>query len=454
MEKNWLLPRRTFLKGIGTAVSLPLLEAMAPAKLVAAATGNNSGALPSGHPTRMAFVYVPNGVNMADWTPKSEGADFELPAILESLRPFQKDLQVLSGLAHRKADANGDGAGDHARASATFLTGVQARKTAAVDIRVGLSVDQVAAAKIGGLTRFPSLELGCDNGQQAGSCDSGYSCAYQFNLAWKSDSTPLPPEVDPRLVFDRMFSNGVAGEVEESRARRRPGGRSVLDFVLDDAKRLQNKLGATDRRKLDEYLTSVREIEQRIDRAEKFPPANPNYARPTGIPRDYEQHLRVMFELLALAFQTDTTRIATFMIAHDGSNRAYPFIGIGDGHHDLSHHGGDAGKKKKIARINQFHMRQFAYFLEKLESVREGNGTLLDHCMAVYGSGISDGNAHSHHDLPVILAGKGGGTITTGRHVRYPKDTPMSNLYLSMLDRMGAPAERFGDSTGVLPGLS
>ena len=441
------------MKGIGTAVSLPLLEAMAPSVKLFAAT-SSGGAHGSSHPTRMAFVYVPNGVNMTDWTPKDEGLNFELPYILEPLKPLQKDLQVLSGLAHRKADANGDGPGDHARASATFLTGVQARKTAAVDIRVGVSVDQIAAAKIGKLTRFPSLELGCDKGQQAGSCDSGYSCAYQFNLAWKGDSTPLPPEVDPKLVFDRLFSNGIAGEAEERRARRQLNNKSVLDFVLDDATQLRGKLGATDRRKLDEYLTSVREIEQRIEQAEKFAAANPDYAQPGGIPREYEQHLRVMLDLLALALQTDTTRIATFMIAHDGSNRAYPFIGIGDGHHDLSHHGGNEEKKKKIARINQFHVQQFAYFLERLKSVREGEGTLLDNCMVVYGSGISDGNAHWHHDLPVILAGKGGGTLTPGRHVRYAKDTPMTNLYLSMLERVGAPVERFGDSTGQLPDLS
>jgi hypothetical protein len=448
MNRNWQIPRRTFLKGVGTAIALPLLEAMVPVQVLAAASNQTR------KPLRMAFVYVPNGVNMADWTPKADGTDFELPHILEPLKAHQRDLQVLTGLAHRKADPNGDGAGDHARASASFLTGMQARKTAAVDIRAGVSVDQVAAARIGGMTRLPSLELSCDKGQQAGSCDSGYSCAYQFNLAWKSATTPLPPEVNPRIVFERLFSNGIAGESDEARAARQANHKSILDFVLQDARQLRSQLGVTDRRKLDEYMTAVREIEQRIERAEALGAARTDYAMPAGIPADYEQHLRIMFDLLTLAFQTDTTRISTFIVAHDGSNRSYPVIGVSDGHHDLSHHGGNLEKKTKIAAINQFHVRQFAYFLEKLKSIKEGEGSLLDHCMIVYGSGISDGNAHNHNDLPVLLAGHGGGALATGRHVRYTKDTPMTNLYLSMLDRMGVPAERLGDSTGKLANLS
>jgi hypothetical protein len=444
--KSSHIPRRTFLKGMGTAMALPFLEAMVPRARALAATTPKP-------PLRMAFLYVPNGANMADWTPAREGSDFELPAILEPLHAHRGELSVLSGLAHRKADPNGDGAGDHARASATFLTGVQARKTAAVDIRVGVSVDQVAAGAIGKQTRLSSLELGCDKGQQAGSCDSGYSCAYQFNLAWKSAGMPLPPEVDPRLVFERLFSNGIPGETAESAARRRLGRQSILDFVLDDARRLRGGLGTNDRQKLDEYLGSVREIEQRLENAEKFTAPRTDYARPTSVPRDYEQHIRVHCDLMALAFQTDTTRVATFMLAHDGSNRSYPFVGVSDGHHDLSHHGNNAEKKAKIARINRFHVTQFAYLLQRLKSVREGEGHLLDNCMVVYGSGISDGNAHTHHDLPVILAGRGGGTLRPGRHVRFPKDTPMANLYLSMLERMGVSTERLGDSTGVLNGL-
>lgn len=445
MNHNSQIPRRTFLKGVGTAMALPLLEAMTPSKLLAAA--------PPRHPLRMAFIYVPNGMNMADWTPGAEGTDFELPSILQPLKPHQADLQVLSGLAHRKADPNGDGAGDHARASASFLTGMQARKTAAVDIRAGVSVDQVAAAKIGNHTRLPSLELSCDKGQQAGACDSGYSCAYQFNLAWKSATTPLPPEVNPRVVFERLFSNGIGVESQENRAARQAKHKSILDFVLEDARQLKARLGATDRRKLDEYMTAVREIEQRVERTERFGAATTDYAKPAGIPGDYEQHVRLMFDLLALAFQTDTTRISTFILAHDGSNRSYPFIGVSDGHHDLSHHGGNLEKKKKIAAINQFHVRQLACFLDRLKSIKEGEGTLLDNSMIVYGSGISDGNAHNHNDLPVLLAGRGGGTLKTGRHVRYAQDTPMTNLYLAMLERMGVETERLGDSTGKLQNL-
>ncbi len=445
MTRKWHIPRRTFLKGLGTAIALPMLVGLAPVKLLGAVGGSmGRKALPQ----RMAFVYVPNGANMADWTPAELGSNFELPFILQPLKPVQSDLQVISGLAHAKARANGDGAGDHARASATFLTGCQARKTAAVDIRVGVSVDQVAASKIGKLTRLPSLELSCDKGRQAGSCDSGYSCAYQFNIAWKGDSTPLPPEVDPKLVFERLF----AGSSKED-AKRDRYNRSILDFVLEDARQLKSNLGATDQRKLDEYLSAVREIELRIEQAEKFSASQPDYKKPTGIPKEYAQHVQLMYDLLALAFQTDTTRISTFIMAHDGSNRPYPFLGVSEGHHDLSHHGGNEEKKKKIAKINQFHIEQFAYFLQKLKSIKEGEGTLLDNCMIVYGSGIADGNAHAHHDLPVLVAGKGGGAFKTGRHIKFEKDTPMTNLYLSMLDTLGAHTDRLGDSSGKLAGL-
>lgn len=404
-------------------------------------------------PKRMAFVYVPNGVNMADWTPKALGSNFELPSTLEPLKAHQKDLLVLSGLAHDSGRAYADGAGDHARASATFLTGCRARKTPGADIKVGVSVDQVAAQKIGNLTRLPSLELGTDKARLAGNCDSGYSCAYSFNISWKGEATPMPPEVDPRLVFDRLFGNGDSGEMAEARIKRDRYKKSILDFALEDARKLKSDLGYTDRRKLDEYLTAVRELEQRIERANSFASTLPDYNRPTGIPRAYEDHLKLMFDLLALSFQTDTTRISTFIMAHDGSNRQYPFIGVRDGHHDLSHHQGDEDKLAKIAKINRFHTTQFAYFLEKLKSIKEGDGTLLDNCMIVYGSGLGDGNRHNHDNLPILVAGKGGGTIETGRHVRMAKETPMTNLFLSMLDRMGSPTERIGDSTGLLPQL-
>lgn len=435
---------------MGTVIALPMLEAMVPGLSLATNPAENAKASPN----RMAFLYVPNGVNMADWTPKGLGADFELPSTLEPLEPHQKDLIVLSGLAHDKARANGDGGGDHARASATFLTGCQARKTNGLDIRVGISADQIAAEKVGKQTRFASLELGCDRGQMAGNCDSGYSCAYSFNISWKTESTPLPPEVDPRQVFERLFSNNVRGQVAENRELRERYQKSILDFVLEDARRLKANLGATDQRKLDEYLTAVREMEVRIQQAGKFAATLPDFTRPTGVPTEYEQHIRLMYDLLALAFQTDTTRIATFIIAHDGSNRSYKFLDVPEGHHDLSHHGNEETKKQKIAKINRFHTTQLAYFLDKLKSIKEGEGTLLDNSMIVYGSGIGDGNAHNHDNLPVVLAGKGGGTLRTGRHIMYEKETPMTNLYLSMLERMNAATPRLGDSTGPLPNLS
>jgi len=444
MRKHWLIPRRTFLRGLGATVALPMLEAMAPpARLLA----QGAGAIAPAKPLRMAFIYVPNGANMDDWTPARTGTDFQLPPTLEPLEPVRSEVQVLSGLCHKHAFANGDGAGDHARASATFLTGCQARKTAGADIRVGISVDQVAAAKVGRRTRLPSLELSCDKGREAGSCDSGYACAYQYHISWRGESTPNPVEVDPRQVFERLFGSGC-GDASRDRYRK-----SILDFVRDDADGLKRRLGKTDQRKLDEYLTSVRELELRIENAGRFAAKMPNVDRPTGIPPGYEEHIRLLFDTLALAFQTDTTRIATFMLAFDGSNRSYPFIGVPEGHHDLSHHEGRADRKEKIAKINRFHMTQFAYFLRQLKSMREGEGSVLDNCMIVYGSGIADGNSHNHNDLPVLLAGRGGGTLQPGRHVRFEGRPPMTNLFLSLLDRMGAGTEKLGDSTGKLESI-
>ncbi len=429
-------------------MALPLLEAMSPpVKLLAA----NSDAPLS--PKRMAFIYVPNGINMEDWTPKTIGSDFTLPYILQPLQPVQSDILVMSGLAHDKARAHGDGAGDHARASATFLTGCHARKTGGTDIRAGISIDQVAAEKIGHQTRFASLELACEHNRQT-SCDSGYACAYQSNISWRSPSTPMPPEVNPRLVFERLFSNNVFGENSQNRALRKRYQKSLLDFVLDDARKLKSNLGRADQQKIDEYLVAVRELERSIEQTEKFAATMPDAQRPTGVPRDFEKHMQLFYDLLTLAFRTDSTRIATFMIAFDGSNRPYPNLGISDGHHNLSHHENDAQKKKKIAEINRFHLTQFANFLKNLKSIKEGEVTLLDNSMIVYGSGISDGNAHNHNNLPVLFAGKGGGSVRTGRHVSVSDETPMTNLFMSMLDIVGAPVERIGDSTGKLTVLS
>lgn len=445
MNRSWQVSRRTVLRGLGTAITLPLLDAMAPA--IGLATDKVKST-----PTRMAFVYVPNGKHMPDWTPRAEGADFDLPYILQPLKSVQNDLLVLSGLAQDHGRAHGDGPGDHARALASFLTGQQARKTHGADIKVGVSVDQVAARKLGQQTRFPSLELGCDRGAQAGNCDSGYSCSYSTNISWRTDTTPQAKEIDPKLAFERLFSTGSFAERNSKRAKFR---KSVLDFVLEDARDLQAKLGATDQRKLDEYLNSVREIEQRIDVASPTMTAPaPHYPRPAGIPEDYAEHIRLMYDLLALAFQGDLTRVATFVVANEGSNRAYPFIGVPDGHHDLSHHGGNAEKQHKIREINRFHTTHLAYFLEKLKSMPEGEGSLLDNSMILYGSGIGDGNAHNHDNLPILLAGRGGGTIASGRHIKMAKETPLNNLYLSMLDRMDSSVDVLGDSTGRLPGLS
>jgi hypothetical protein len=434
--------RRTVLKGIGALVSLPWLEAM----------GLDSCNAASGFaaPNRMAFLYVPNGKNMADWTPKTEGTDYELPAILEPLAPVKSEILVLTGLTADKARPHGDGGGDHARALAAFLTGCQARKTDGTDIRAGVSVDQVAASRLIHQTRLASLEIGCEQGAMAGNCDSGYSCVYSSTMAWRSATQPLPKEVNPKLVFERLFGNGP----DALRAQRDLKQKSILDFVREDAGDLRNKLGANDQRKLDEYFSAVRDIEQRIANAQKLPPVKvPDVAKPTAIPPSYEEHLRLMADLLVLAFQADVTRVCTFVLANEGSNRPYPFIGVPEGHHDLSHHENNPKKKEKIRDINKFHVRQFAYLLTRLQSIKEGDGTLLDHCMIAYGSANSDGNRHNHDDLPILLAGKGCGTIKPGRHIVYPKETPLNNLWLSMLDRMSIKTAKLGDSTGHLPGL-
>jgi hypothetical protein len=424
-----------------------MLDAMLPS---VSAFGQTAGNTPAGMPKRLAFVYVPNGKNMADWTPTALGRDFDLPMILEPLAAHRNDFSIISGLAHRHGLSEGDGGGDHARAAAVYLTGCHPKKTAGADIRAGISVDQIAAQQIGGQTRLPSLELSCDGGQRAGSCDSGYSCAYQFNLSWRSDTQPMNPEVDPRQAFERLFGTQSERDSAEARSRRALFNKSVLDFALDDAKRLRSKLGASDGRKMDEYLTAIREIEVRIDRAEKFPAKVPEGVEAPEMFETYEQHMALMYDILALAFQTDSTRIATYIVAHDGSNRPYPQIGVTEGHHDLSHHRNDEEKKAKIARINRYHTTQFARFLAKLKAIPEGDGTLLDNSMIVYGSGISDGNQHSHFNLPVLLAGKGGGTIDSGRHIKAEKDTPMTNLYMSLLDRIDVQAAHVGDSTGKL----
>ncbi len=450
MASQSFISRRTALQGMGVAISLPFLESMGPGLQAAPAAADRS------LPRRLAFVYVPNGVNMADWTPAAEGARFTLPRTLEALSPVRNELLVLSGLTCDKARPNGDGPGDHARAMGAFLTGSQPRKTAGANLRAGVSVDQLAAQRAGNATRFPSLEIGCESGPQAGNCDSGYSCAYSANLSWRSESTPNPKEINPRLVFDRLFSNQVINEADRNRAMRDHFNQSILDFVREDANRLRSRLGGADVRRVDEYLTSIREIERRIQRANSGtePATAGGVRRPTGVPGEYRDHIRLLSDILVLAFQADLTRIASFVYANEGSNRGYRHINVPEGHHDLSHHGNDRHKLDKISHINRFHMEQFAYLLNRLKSIREGDGTLLDNCMIMYGSGNGDGNRHNHDELPILLAGKAGGTLTSGRHIRYPRNTPLCNLYLELLERMGCRAERFGDSTGRLPQLT
>jgi len=440
------ISRRAVLRGLGVAVALPALEAMAPRRLFAGDTPRP--------PLRMAFFSIPNGVNNPYWFPRDVGATYTLPKTLASLEPVKDDLLVISGLAHDKARANGDGPGDHARSNATFLTSCQARKTDGKDIRAGVSVDQIAAEKAGGKTRLASLELGCEKGAMAGNCDSGYSCAYSSAISWKSPTLPLPKEINPRAVFTRLFGDPNQIAADRDRAKQALYRRSVLDLVSGDAKSLDATLGLADRRKLEEYLEAVRTIEKQIQASEKDEARRlPAMEAPEGIPAEFPAYVRLMMDLLLVAFQTDATRVSTFVMANEGSNRTFPWIEVRDGHHSLSHHGGNVEKTDKIQKIDQFYVEQFSYLVQKMKATPEGEGTLLDNSMLVYGGAIGDGNRHNHDELPILLAGKGQGTIATGRHVRYPRGTPLCNLFLSMLDRVGVKEERIGDSTGRLGDL-
>ena len=443
--------RRNFLRGLGTALALPSLESVYPQKALAA--GANSE-----FPLRTAFMFVPNGMHMPDWTPRNTGSYFELPKILSSFEHVKRDLLILSGLTHDKGRGNGDGAGDHARSAGVFLTGVQPLKSEGAEIRAGVSADQVIAKAIGHQTRFASLELGAETGRQSGKCDSGYSCAYSNNISWRDEATPMTKEVNPKLVFERFFGNQIPSEESESQAKRKLFRQSILDFVLEDARRLEKQVSYRDKQKLNEYLTAVREIEQRIERADLEKQDRPDYLTefetPEGIPSSYEEHIKLLGDLMILSFQADVTRVGTFMLANEGSNRSYRHIGVNEGHHSLSHHQNDPGKLAKISEINEFHARQVAYMIQKMKSIPEGDGTLLNHSMIVYGAGISDGNRHNNENLPIMIAGQGNGLIRTGRHLSYEFETPMANLLLSMIQGMGAKADRFGDSTGLLRGLN
>jgi hypothetical protein len=447
MSKNWLISRRTVLRGLGASVALPLLEQMIPTRALAASLKPKA-------PVRMGFIYTPNGAIMSDWKPTKVGKDFDLPPTLQALAKVKDRITVVTGLGHENGKSGRDGAGDHARANATFLTGARPYKTAGADIHLGVSVDQFAAQQIGDNTRLPSLELTCDKGRSAGACDSGYSCAYQMNLSWRTDTTPVPAEYDPAQVFNRLFGSGDMSPA--GRAARLARRKSVLDLVAEDAKQLQAKLGKNDQRKLDEYTTSVREIEKRIEKArldaQQAAASNqkgPELVRPEGVPKEASAHLRLMYDLMVLAYQTDQTRIVTFMTAHDGSNRNFPEIGVTEGHHELSHHRNETPKIDALKKIDRFYHQQLAYFLEKMKATPEGDSNLLDNSMIVFGSSLSDANRHQHDDLPIIVAGRAGGAINSGRHLQL-KSTPMCNLYLQILDIAGVKADRFGDSTGRL----
>ena len=456
-QRHASLSRRRFLRGLGAAVALPAFESLLPrgfapsafASTAAAGTAGAPGAAAAA-PLRMAYVYFPNGAHQMNWWPTGEGKDFQLAKTMQPLEKVKHQVQVLGGLDHKEATPGPDGAGDHARASGTFLTGVRVKKTAGSDIRAGVSIDQAVAQQIGHLTRFPSLELTCDSVRKSGNCDSGYSCAYQFNLSWRGPAEPVAPEPNPRLVFERLFGGGKHGERAASLERRKQQQRSILDFVMDDAAALNSGLAHNDKQKLDQYLSSVREIEKRIEQAERFGSVpDPNVETPPGIPPSFQEHIQLMFDMMVLAFQTDSTRISTFLLANEGSNRAFPEIGIPEGHHYLSHHQGKTDMMSKIAEIDAFYMQQFGRFLEKMEATKDVDGnSLLHNSMIVYGCGNADGNRHTHVNLPVVLAGGGGGRLNPGRFVKHG-GVPMSNLLLSMADRMGATGvDRLGDSTG------
>jgi hypothetical protein len=444
--------RRRFLRGLGVTMALPALESLLPRAAASVVAPNPLATTPTGAPLRMAFMYFPNGAIQDAWWPSGEGKDFTLAKTMTPLEQVKHRVQVLGGLDHVHATAGPDGAGDHARANGTFLTGVRVKKTAGADIHAGVSIDHLVASHVGHLTRFPSLELTCDAVRKSGNCDSGYSCAYQHNLSWRTPTQPNPPEPNPRLVFERLFGEGAVGQRKKNIEMRLAQQRSILDFVMDDAKALQRKLGSRDVSKLDEYLTSVREIEKRIDRAEKFKDVpDPGVETPAGIPASFEEHMQLMYSMMVLAFQTDSTRVSTFLLAGDGNNRSYSDIGIPEGHHHLSHHQRNGEMMEKVAEIDRWYMKQFGWFLQKMEETKDVDGnSLLHNSMIVYGCGNSDGNAHTHHNLPLVLAGNGGGTLEAGRYVK-AGGQPMSNLFLAMADRMGVKGlDRFGDSTKML----
>lgn len=443
--------RRRFLRGLGACFALPALEAFRPVRTLAAAAAPRLATTAGGMPLRMAFVAFANGSNYERWLPKGAGRDYELNETFAPMADLKKKFQIVTNLAHDTANNWGDGTGDHARSGASFLTGCHAWKTLGSRLHLGISVDQIAARHVGHLTRLDSLQLGVEGARMYGSCDTGYPCAYQYNISWASESLPLAPEPNPRLIFEKLFGGGTGAERAANLRQRLDRRKSVLDFVLEDANTLQRDLGRNDRQKLDEYLSGIRAIETQLDKSDRFRLPDARIAEPTGVPEDHLLHVDLMYDLMALAFQTDSTRVASFAVAPEGSNRPFPTLGISEGYHFLTHHSGNADKIQKVAKIERWYMERFARFLRQLDGMKESDGTtVLDNSMIVYGCAIGDGNKHNHDELPVVVAGGGGGTLQPGRHVLLGQPTPMTNLYTALLDRMGVQAERVGDSTGRL----
>lgn len=430
------LARRTLLRGAGVALGLPLLDAMRPAL----------AAPSSALPRRMAIVYVPNGIVMKEWKPAEVGANFSLGRILQPLAPFRQHLTMVSGLAnHAAVKAQG---GAHAKASGSFLSGAIPKYTAGADVRAGITFDQLLAQQFAPQTRVASLQIGCEDSRMVGNCDTGSSCAYTNSLSWRDPEHPLAVEVNPRSLFERLFGSVDPSLSPEQRARRALLRKSILDQAQANTQRLLGTLGPADQRRMDEYLTGIREVEQRIEASEKDPRIPP-IEKPSGIPFAYEEYVKLMFELQAIAFQSDLTRISTMMLGREGSVRTYPEIGVPDPHHPLTHHRGHPDFIEKITKINTFHVQLFASFLQRLQNTKEEGGSLLDHSLILYGGAISDGNGHSSYDLPLLVAGHAGG-VKGGQHLAAPDQTPVANLFVEMMQRLGSPATSFADSTGPI----
>jgi hypothetical protein len=434
------LPRRTFLKGVGATLSLPLLDAMVPAATALAKT-------PAKPVRRLGYVFMPMGCDITRWTPPGGEKLDKLSPILSSLEPVKQDVTIVSNLELANAYP-----GSHATSNSAFLSAAKAKVTESTDYYLGTTADQIAARHIGQSTQLPSLEMAMDLLKLVGQCDNGYACVYQNNLSWSSPTTPLPAEAHPRIVFESLFGEG--GTAKERRAALRERA-SLLDSVSEEITRLQRELGPADRAKLEEYLTAVREVERRIQTAESDSAKNqlPDLDRPLGVPASYADHARLMFDLQVLALQGDVTRVTTFQLARETSNRTYPEIGVPDPHHPLSHHGNNAEKVARMAKINSFHVSLFAEFVQKLKKTTDGNGSLLDHSLYLYGSGMGNPNVHDHTNLPTIVAGGAAGKMRGGRHIQYDKPTPLANLHLSLLNKVGVPVESFADSTGTVDEL-